>query len=486
MSKDFINYDSSYQYFLMQHPFEEMLRLLPEDFSPPMYAVTLKLFTDVFGNTLFVMRVFNLIAIVSMLYIAAFPVRQLFGVKASVICTVLMTISSINIAQLPEIRPTYFSIFYFTAVGVCGYKALFSGKLTDLIALTVFSVIAMYTHNVAMLGTLGIYITMLVFALIMKERRRFVNILICGVICAVAYIPWLRVVFYQFGNVQDNFWSSGKLDFQQIFSWTISSPFEYEMSLPMHSILLIVAALLLVMIVLKNIPFDRLKEVKKLSDISLSEQAKHTTIRGAYMVCSFIMPVLLLLLFSELVYPLATSRYFHIFSGVLIIVISVGLANCRLRVMPWVFIGLCVYCFCAELCMIADRSSKDNVLYVTDLPEVIGSDAKFLHYHEWSLGPMCYYFPEGVHYVSDDTYTILRTYDVFTADLIEVGAATDIYEYTDEFYVCASGGMNLYMSEDIDEMMYATFPDAEIEQVGICYIPETFLSNFELYRVKQK
>ncbi|MGN0688192.1 MAG: glycosyltransferase family 39 protein, partial [Oscillospiraceae bacterium] len=106
LSADYINYDSSYQYFLTQHTMQEIFQLLPEDYSPPVYAVLLKLFTMVFGNTLYVMRVFNLIILILLLYIAAFPVRRMFGTKSAVLCSVLMTISGINLTQMPEIRPT--------------------------------------------------------------------------------------------------------------------------------------------------------------------------------------------------------------------------------------------------------------------------------------------------------------------------------------------------------------------------------------------
>ena len=38
---DIINADSSYQYFLTQKDFAEVLRLIPEDYSPPLYGVLL-------------------------------------------------------------------------------------------------------------------------------------------------------------------------------------------------------------------------------------------------------------------------------------------------------------------------------------------------------------------------------------------------------------------------------------------------------------
>ena len=35
---DIINYDSSYQYFLTKHSLSDIMKLLPEDYSPPLYT----------------------------------------------------------------------------------------------------------------------------------------------------------------------------------------------------------------------------------------------------------------------------------------------------------------------------------------------------------------------------------------------------------------------------------------------------------------
>ena len=47
-----ITYDSVYEYFLIKHSFAEMWQLIPEDYSPPFYSVSLKLFAEVFGYSL--------------------------------------------------------------------------------------------------------------------------------------------------------------------------------------------------------------------------------------------------------------------------------------------------------------------------------------------------------------------------------------------------------------------------------------------------
>lgn len=118
MFSNSINYDSTYQYALTQHSFSEIWRLIPYDYSPPFYAVALKVFVVIFGNSLIVMRCFSIIAVIGMYFIAAFPVKRIFG-RNSAIAALLITFFSPPIFyQIHEIRPTIFGMFFFMGAAV--------------------------------------------------------------------------------------------------------------------------------------------------------------------------------------------------------------------------------------------------------------------------------------------------------------------------------------------------------------------------------
>lgn len=109
---DIINYDSSYQYFLTKHSLSDIMKLLPEDYSPPLYTLLLKLWTYIFGSSLLAMRSFSIFIIWGLIFLAAFPVRAAFGKRASVICMLLYTLSYVNFLLVPEIRPTVLAYFF--------------------------------------------------------------------------------------------------------------------------------------------------------------------------------------------------------------------------------------------------------------------------------------------------------------------------------------------------------------------------------------
>ena len=218
MYSDSLNYDSSYQYGLTLHTIPEIWRLLPEDYSPPFYAIALKLYCMVFGHTLTVMRTFSIFAVVGMLFVAAFPVNTLFEKRTAVYCLIITFCSTPLFNMIHEIRPTIFAMFFYMAVIVYAGIAYSTGKRYSYICLLVFSLLSMYTHNVSMVGTFGVYIMLILFSFVTKDWKKLRNFFICGIICAVLYLPWLNVVFSQISNIEEHYWKA-VTDFFDVLDW---------------------------------------------------------------------------------------------------------------------------------------------------------------------------------------------------------------------------------------------------------------------------
>ena len=123
------------------------MKLLPEDYSPPLYTLLLKLWTYIFGSSLLAMRSFSILIIWGLIFLAAFPVRAAFGKRASVICMLLYTLSYVNFLLVPEIRPTVLAYFLTAACAIYMYLALFKGYHYAYICMTVFAILGMYTHK---------------------------------------------------------------------------------------------------------------------------------------------------------------------------------------------------------------------------------------------------------------------------------------------------------------------------------------------------
>lgn len=445
-SEDFISYDSSYQYALTQHSYSEIWRLIPEDYSPPLYSLLLKTFCVMFGHTLYVMRVFSLIPMIGMLILALFPFRRLFGGRASILSGIMLLSSSFVFYLMPEIRPTVLALFFMTGTAIYACDVWFNGKRGAYIGLTVFSVLGMYTHNVAMLGALGLYVLLMVYALLRQDKDKLRKVFISGIVSAVVYIPWLFVVIKQFSNVKEHYWVSSATALDG-FGWL------YKLSInnrPLHkSPIFLVLEIALAYVLIRNVRYGKAKDGKEIKQASSAfskwtdkakELCKDDKLRFLFFAVNA--PLMVLGLFHNYVYNIITSRYVYILAGVYVMLLAVIMAQFKGRVFFAVFAAAiaCNGWICAD--SIIDDIEKQDMSYAIDKikEENPDGDVIFLDLHEFAIGMFSYYFPESTHYVCDYTFTVLRTFDVFTTTVIDVGAIENIWNYTDEFYMFLPNG----------------------------------------------
>lgn len=478
MTHDYINYDSCYQYALTQHSIPEIFELLPYDYSPPFYAIALKLFTMVFGNSLIVMRTFSLVAIFGMYFVAAFPVRTLFGNRAAVMCLILTFCSNATLDLMTEIRPTIFAMFFFMAATVYAVTAYSREKRYAYICFTVFSVLSMYTHNVALVGIFCVYVVLLAVCLLRKQYKRLKYFFISGVISAVLYIPWLGVILSQISNVKEHFWTSSADIFTRI-RWIVGESFSSIYNF--YGTLILFAALSsLFFVFIRHINFKKVKGAQKIKEVIRVPEDKgvywELLLLLLFIAASFLMLEIVILFLRNI----ASQRYYAIISTAWLVFFSAlvgkfGSRICNLILSAVIFINLCLN--------INYYKAEIQEADVTNIREEINKvfadgDIAFLHTHEWSLGTMSYYFPEATHYVCDEIYTVLCTYDVFP-NVVEIGSFKNIGDYTDKFIVFTT---DWELNEDCDY----TNNSEVIEELSQDYDVEP-LARFRLaYKVANK
>lgn len=483
---DFLSYDSSYQYALTQHSIPEIIELLPYDYSPPFYAITLKLFTMAFGNSLVVMRAYSLVAIIGMYFIAAFPVRTLFGNWAAGICLVITFCSSAALNLKTEIRPTIFAMFFFMAASVYAILAYSEEKRYAYICMTVFSVLSMYTHNIAMLGMFGIYVVLLVVCLIRKDYKKFRNFLISGGICAVLYIPWLGVIIGQISSVQNHFWTS---DVNMLTSVRLMcTDIFLSKSGFLQFLKLGLIAFGFFAVLLRHIHLKKLKGAKTFREIVNLPAEKKDYFNILLLLLFLVASVLMLAAVNLVLRNLNTQRYYYILGMLFIVLMSAILGRLGSRICNILLALVLVICHFDNVnttFKTVDWALKKNL--VAEITEFSGGEKiAFLHTHEWSLGIMSYYFPNATHYVYDDMFTVLGTFDVFPVEVVNIGDYHDIWEYTDNCYVFS----NEWSHSKLDEYTPNEYIISEIatedriEYVGNYQMAYSlFCNNFEISHI---
>lgn len=433
MFSNSINYDSTYQYALTQHSFSEIWRLIPYDYSPPFYAIALKVFVVIFGNSLIVMRCFSIIAVIGMYFIAAFPVKRIFG-RNSAIAALLITFFSPPIFyQIHEIRPTIFGMFFFMGAAVYMLYAYSLEKKHGYVCTVIFSILAMYTHNIALVGVFGAFVAVLLFSLFTRNYKKFKKFLICGVICALAYIPWLTMLFKQISNVQEHYWVS-QFDTRDALDWTFK---QMLISGGITVTFKLIFSLLLFSVLLRHIKLKSIKKAKTFKEIfALAD--KKTIYRDFFLLLLFLLiPFLILTLINLFFTNLASKRYYYILGTVWLVLVGVLLGRFGNKILS----TLILIVMCTNLIYSANSTTQD--INKADMDKIASDLNKqnpdgniaFLHLHEWTIGEMSYYFPNATHYVCDQTFTVLRTYDVFPVNIVNIGDISNIYDYTNDFYI---------------------------------------------------
>ena len=415
-----ITYDSTYEYFLIRHPFNEMWNLIPEDYSPPLYSVILKLFAELFGYSLPVLRLFSYFSFVGMLYLAVFPVKRLFGEKVSVFCTLLYATSTVNYVYTVDIRPATFAYFFSTAVVIYSLLTKVEDKPRNYVILCLFSVLAVYTHYVSLVFAFSIYLICIVDCLIKKHYKQIIRYLLCGAVITISYAPWLIVLIRQTKNVHSHFWadelnSNIIIGLINVFVKPFSS-FDWGYCIAGNLLIISFTIAVILFVLKKNTNIERSKIIFLLSEIFIS-----------------------LLIFQIVVdsFKIPAPRYYYIFSGTALLVAAVLITELiRKRI---VIISLSAACLinCSLNCIHMYKLRDDNVyqLMVSDYTANANEeDLVFLHYQEFSMGIFSYYFPNAKHYISDETATVIREFSVFPTNITNVGDSNNIWKYTDDFY----------------------------------------------------
>lgn len=469
---DYINYDSAYQFFLTRHSISKIWELIPQDFSPPLYALVLKLFTLVTDDNLYCMRIFAVLPISGMLFLALYPVKELFDVKVSALTYLIFLASSANKLFISEIRPVTLAYFFVTAAVLYAGIAYFEGKRYAIVLFTFSSVCAMYTHNIAMLAMLATYIVLLCMALFSKEMLKFRKFLVSGIMCAVFYLPWLLVVINQFGNVKNHYWEGhfqGVIENAVLYTFTNFSDDIPAWLLYFTAVLIIIVNIFRILIRFRN----NLSEVEFVK----SELRKmiNTNKRIMFVLVSFSGAMFIFYCFVTFIYPFSAVRYYYIFLGLSSIILAYVVCNSEIRFLScfWVIL-FSANCINAQI-------NWNKTLERADFEEMIEQirstadneeDICFIHDHEWTLGIMLYYFPDARHYIHADTWCVLTSFDVFETEINTVEKKSDICYETDTFYTF---NLTDIQKDNVTYQRYKTF-----------FEPYSYQKNWSVYMCSVK
>jgi len=199
-----ILYDNTYSIFLSKASYSEIWHITASDVHPPLYYWGLKAFTSLFGESLFVFRLFSTLGLFAIVLLGCFPIRKLFGDKIAVSFIILITIFPVSQYLATEIRMYSWTMFFVLVSALLAFRIYMNGKLIYWILFFLSGICAAYLHNYGLLSISGIFLILSVF--LIKQKGQWKGIFICAVLFFLAYLPWLFQLMHQMEMVSDDYW----------------------------------------------------------------------------------------------------------------------------------------------------------------------------------------------------------------------------------------------------------------------------------------
>ena len=401
-------YDEAYQMVLNRNSLLDIIYYVGRDFSPPFYAILLKIVTSIFGSSLLVARIVSLSAILSLIWLAFYPMRKVFNLRVSLIFVILLiTVKFILYAGI-EIRPYSWPMFFTLASLIYILLILKENKTHQWVLYALFGILGSYSHNYAILGIFVINTVFFIYVLI-KRRDLILKYLLFTGIVIIAFLPWLGILGNQINALNNNFW----IPKPNQYTFVESVRFLFFNSFTLWGTIITG----LVIGIINCISYNK-------SDLK----------KGIFIILPFIITIGLFVYSSMTKKPMFIPRYIVPLSGMLILFISIMFANIKSKLLLvlvliiWIVPIFKVYK--EEYGKTDDSSTYEIQKFVLD-NSIKNEDIVFLQDREFDLGELSYYFKDAIHICHSKTDTVLTNYDLFKTviEIEDILEAKDITRY---------------------------------------------------------
>lgn len=172
---------------------------------PPLYYYFLKIVMDIFGETIWILKLVSILPVTLLMVFSMTKIRRYFGSIAAAI----FIFSLITMPQMlrygVQLRMYTWAMLFLTIAGVAAYEVLKEHSLRNWAKVTVFSLLAAYTHYYALVAAAFLYLWLLIY-FIVKERRYLKQWFICAGVTILFYLPWMIVLIKQVMLMTEDYW----------------------------------------------------------------------------------------------------------------------------------------------------------------------------------------------------------------------------------------------------------------------------------------
>lgn len=347
-------FDEAYTLSLIRHNFSDLISIIKSDMHPPLYFISLKLFSEIFGYSVLATKIFSVIGYIATLLLGCTVIKKYFGSFASIIYMLAVGAIPMSLYFSGQQRSYSWCIFF---VALCFIEALLfieNNKYNHCFIFVISALFAAYNHIYALLA-IGIIFAFVNIYILIKNRKLIKAIILSDILIIIGYLPWFLPLLFQTKAAYGSFWLKNVE--------------------PLSIIVFITGIVISAVILIK-------KENRSLPVIFA-------------IIC--ILSIQFIGLFVTIfIRPLYIARYSVVVLGIFAILIAFGVNNTNEKFKKAVCIGLsALNVICIIATGIFEYNSSMNKFF--DRFDKIAAPSNTFIYCDSSFGIMSYYFPDDTH-----------------------------------------------------------------------------------------
>ena len=303
-------YDESYTGALVKQSFSNIIKITGGDNHPPLYYLTLRVFTLIFGNTVLSLRAFSVLGALSLAALGIGPVRRALGDRTGMFYTILTLTMPITISMAQEARMYTWAAFLVTGSALYGWFSLLEDRTKDWVLFGVFTAAAAYTHYYALLAVALVCASF--FVAMAVKRKRLVPYLHTAAAVTLAYMPWLFNLLGAMNRVKESYWIppvTGEV-IRKVFTYPFSSKFTIPVIPSLPEFGFMIAAIII-----------------SWGIFSQTARKNKNVLMVVFATSIYLLTILTGIAASWLIRPVLVERYMVPVLGLFVMALAYGMAN---------------------------------------------------------------------------------------------------------------------------------------------------------------
>ena len=206
-----IHVDEYFTVSVLHFPITALPQVISYDVHPPFHYLLLKIVSDIISalglqaNKIFAFKIMSIVPYALILVLSLTKIRKEYGYFTAGLFAFSMAVMSEFLAYYSIIRMYSWAMLFVILAYVFLRDVLDKNDTKSWMLLTIFSVLAAYTHYFAALPIVCIYVVLLVY-IYLNNKEMLKNWLISAAAGVILFVPWIFSLMHQLAFVSEGFW----------------------------------------------------------------------------------------------------------------------------------------------------------------------------------------------------------------------------------------------------------------------------------------